>query len=116
MIEYNRLPEIFKNLKSKGLYYSLESGMFDWHFNGINVFHLSCRGTTVYACYRNWDIGPDEKCPVTNFGYYNDIRSEDELYKVVDYKLNFYSECLKEFKKRKIEVKKQELNKDFEAT
>lgn len=116
MIEYNRLPVIFKNLKSKGLYYSLESGMFYWHFNGIDVFHLSCRGTTVYACYRNWDIGPDEKCPVTNVGYYNDIRSEDELYKVIDYKINFYSECLKEFKKRKIEAKKQELNKDFEAT
>ena len=116
MIEYNRLPEIFKILKSKGLYYSLESGVFDWCFNGVQVFHLSCRKTTVYACYRAWDIGPDEKNPVTNTGYYNDIRSEDELYKVVDSKLNFYSECLKEFKKRKIEAKKQELSKDFEAT
>ena len=54
MIEYNRLPDIFKNLKSKGLYYSLESGMFDWQFNGVYVFHLSCRGTTVYACYRGY--------------------------------------------------------------
>lgn len=116
MIEYNRLPEIFKNLKSRGLYYSLESGQFNWCFNVIYVIHISCRGTTVYACYRAWDIGPDEKCPATNVGYYNDIRSEDELYQVVDSKLTFYSDCLKEFKKRKIEAKKQELSKDFEAT
>lgn len=116
MIDYNRLPEIFKNLNSRGLYYSLESGRFDWCFNGIYVFHISCRKTTVYACYREWDIGSDEKNPVTNVGYYNDIISEDQLYKVVDTKLNFYSECLKEFKKRKIEAKKQEVNKDFEAT
>lgn len=116
MIDYNRLPEIFKNLKSRGLYYSLESGNFTWSFNGIFVFRLTVRGTTVYACCRDWDIGPDEKSPVTNDSYYNDIRNEDELYKVVDGKLNFYSECLKEFKKRKIEAKKQELSKDFEAT
>ena len=79
MIDYNRLPEIFKNLKSRGLYYSLESGNFSWAFNGIFVFRLTVRGTTVYACCRDWDIGPDEKSPVTNSDYKNSIKSPTKI-------------------------------------
>lgn len=116
MLDYNRLPQIFKTLQNKGLYYNLQLGTFNWEFNGCTVLNMKCYGTTLFACYREWDIGPDEKYPVVEVGYFNDIKTEDALYKIVDEKINYYSDCLKEFKKRKVEVKKKELSKDFEAT
>lgn len=112
MIKYEDLPEIFDTFKKKGYTMNQYLTHFSWRLGeGGSIFQLFVKGTTCYMEYYTIQKG-------TELNVYSkinsaDIKSKEQLYKLMDLRLIEYNNFLKSFKEDKIKAKIKEIEKDF---
>lgn len=113
MIKYEDLLEIFATFKNKG--YEMERYMthFSWKLGSCgSIFKLFVKGTTCYMEY--YTIQKGTEVFVYNKINSGDIKSKEQLYKLMDLRLVEYNNFIKSFKEDKIQAKIIEIEKDFE--
>ena len=112
MIKYEDLPEIFDTFKKKGYVMARYQTHFAWRLGECgSIFNLFVKGTTCYMEY--YTIKKGTEVFVYNKINSGDIKSKEQLYKLMDLRLAEYNSFLKSFKEDKIKVKIQEIEKDF---
>ena len=112
MIKYEELPEIFDTFKKKGYEMERYQTHFSWRLGACgSIFKLFVKGTTCYMEYYTIQKGTEKF--VYNKVNSADIKSKEQLYKLMDLRLKEYYAILKSFKEEKIQAKIQEIEKDF---
>lgn len=113
MIKYEDLPEIFDTFKKKGYTMNQYLAHFSWRLGeGSSIFKLSVKGKACYMEY--YIIQKGTELNVYNKINSGDIKSKEQLYKLMDLRLTEYNNILKSFKEDKIHTKIKEIEKDFE--
>ena len=112
MIKYEDLPEIFKTFEKKGYKMERYQTHFSWRLGECgSIFQLFVKGTTCYMEY--YTIKKGTEVYVYNKINSADIKSKEQLYKLMDLRLLEYNNILKSFKEDKIQAKIKEIEKDF---
>ena len=112
MIKYEDLPEIFDTFKKKGYIMTRYQTYFSWRLGECgSIFNLFVKGTTCYMEY--YSIQKGTELNVYNKINSGDIKSKEQLYKLMDLRLTEYNNILKSFKEDKIQTKIKEIEKDF---
>lgn len=112
MIKYEDLPEIFDTFKKKGYEMERYQTHFSWRLGDCgSIFKLFVKGTTCYMEY--YTIQKGTEAFVYNKINSADIKSKEQLYKLMDLRLVEYNNFLKSFKEDKIQAKIKEIEKDF---
>lgn len=113
MIKYEELPEIFDTFKKKGYEMVRNLTYFSWRLGECgSIFQLFVKGTTCYMEYYTIKKSSSELI-VYNTISSADIKSKEQLYKLMDLRLVEYNNFLKSFKEDKIQAKIKEIEKDF---
>lgn len=116
MIKYEDLPEIFDTFKKKGYemerYQTRYQTHFFWRLGSCDsIFKLFVNGTTCYMEY--YTIQKGTEAFVYNTINSADIKSKEQLYKLMNLRLAEYNSFIKSFKEDKIQAKIKEIEKDF---